>query len=207
MSRKTANFFKLLAGNFRSAWGVGMDKGSVRQFKSYWKEAKRKSKGKKHAKARAVGTMVRARGINGPELNILFLGLPIIIHSFVSMGVNAPKVKRAKKIKRKLAGREYLQEVQPAGGRDGAIEFEIEQPRIRTGGGRPTPPLPSSPYSDQFVPMQAALMDMGMSAQAASGIAAGEFEGEDLADHLSEEDLEIFAAYLSERASVSDEGI
>lgn len=214
MPKKSTNFFKILEGNFRSAWGNGVSKGSVRQFSTYWKEMKRQAKGnskKKHSKARAAARMVRARGVNGPELNILFLGLPIIVHSFAMMGVNAARNKKQKKLQKSLArSRDRLRYgMSSAGGRDGAIEVEINQPTISTGrrGGGSTPPLPSSPYSDQFVPMQAALIDMGMSSRTATSIAAGEFEGEDLADHLTEDELEIFAAYLSQHASVSEEGV
>jgi hypothetical protein len=77
---------------------------------------------KKHSKSRNIGKAVRLRLLSGPELNIIFLGVPIIIDLAVTTGQHAKKRKRIKKRNKLLTDvRSGLKQMTGIGDADGTV--------------------------------------------------------------------------------------
>ena len=152
-------------------------------------------RGEKHASLHALGKMTRARVVNGPELNILLLGIPFLIDFGVSYGSGNFK--------------------KPGGTRGNAgaakppvrVKFKQQQ-----GGAGPAPantgdagivkPLPTAPFTDHALGMYKEFLRAGMSEEGARQLATGELEGEEVADHLSEGDLRVFIELFGSRLDV-----
>jgi hypothetical protein len=133
-------------------------------------ETGRKMGSKKNTKGRNIGTTIRTRIVNGPELNILFLGIPFIIDCAVS---TAQMEHKRKKDKRKL--RKLLK-----GGKGGSSKKA----------------LPPAPHSDKFVKVRNSFIELGMSEEGAELITSGGLGDDAAEDHLSEHDLGVLAVGL-----------
>ncbi|WP_237216665.1 hypothetical protein [Falsiroseomonas oryziterrae] len=147
--------------------------------------------GERKSKAQRVGTLIHGRIVNGPELNIILLGVPFLISSAAG-AIRAEVKEKAKKKEAKANA------ARPAAQRDKAITNEAKM-RIKP----QTPPqklqadaLPSAPYSSEFVKVRQELVDLGMSPNMATALVKGEFESESVDDVLSDEDFDALLAFL-----------
>jgi hypothetical protein len=122
-------------------------------------------------------TTIRSRVVNGPELNILLLGLPFIIDVGISAAVKTAKDSKAAKKPPPPPMRE----------RDREIDAGPKLMKIKV---TPPPPLPHSPYSDQYEKVRQKLIGAGRSAEGATAVVMSS-GGSDLNDELSVEDLAI----------------
>ena len=197
MPRKRINFFKALQKKFKSIPGLYKPKmgpsimGSpIKTFRGLkWGL---KNKGKKHTTLRALGTMIRARVVNGPELNVVLLGIPFLIDFGVAYLTKAPGF--SKKVTRRINddnfnyGQEQEQVVMKfdreaeVGDNEGGNNVEIGE----------LDPLPQAPYSDLATFLRNKMVKAGMSEEGANLICSGTLENEEMCEHLSEDDLEVF---------------
>ena len=133
--------------------------------------------------ANPVGETVRWRLVNGPELNILLLGVPFLI-DFAASGIdNAVKKKKAKKKLR--AGQRATVRVQV----DKPVGFKMK---------KTDDTLDQAPFSDLAQSnLFQALIDEGMSKPGAKKVASGEYEGLEVSDHLTPQDVQKLADFLT----------
>jgi len=197
---KVVKFFKAIDSKFRkSAFGKrviapyeGFGSGGINSpspvaspFKFYeslkWGNKNRAGSKKTSAK----GLAIRARIINGPELNILMLGVPFLIDFGVSEATKAARAAKQKKAAK-------------ASRKNQPIRVTPKPVFISKFKKVDVPPLPSSPFSGEaHKSVYLALYNLGMSLEGATMVASGEFEGEEASDYLSAEDLEILGNFLT----------
>lgn len=165
------NFFRMAARRVKFVW-TGGDRMApsvvlhpIDVFKSIKKGNKiRKGTGKKKS---PWGTIVRARVVSGPELNIVFLGIPFLIDVAVSTAMKTQQEARAAKHP-------------PPPKQHVPIALKIKAVS-------PPPPLPHSPYADMFERVRQDLIAAGMSPEGATVVVNSDKETE-LAEELSDDD-------------------
>jgi hypothetical protein len=155
----------------------------IEAFKSLKRTAKATPKHKKHATRFALGKVVRSRLLEGPELNILFLGIPFIINFAALRHEKAMKDRRER---RRVRGMGHQQPIELTLNPDLGHEGPIEEP------------MDQAPFSDQALRLYQALQNAGMSEEGARMMASGELEGEDLMYALSTEDCLVLAESFKE---------
>lgn len=174
---KQKNFFKLAKSKIKVLWkGQGPTKAfiphPIDNLQALLKG--RKMGGNKKSKGKIIGSMINARIVNGPELNILFLGIPFIVSTAITAGHREAKYQKAKKQKKKL----------------------LKQNRKNQGGAGARKPLPSRPYSDRMLAVRDSMIDAGMSEEGATLIASGEIDGEPVEEYLDAYDLGALASWF-----------
>jgi hypothetical protein len=151
-------------------------------FKAVKKGRKTKAKTAGSASKNEWASIIRGRVINGPELNIVLLGIPFIIDvglsAAIKSGQEAAAAKKAKKAKGKP---------QP---KKGDYVF-----KGKTVANSPPAPLPHSPYSDKFEAVRQELIAAGMSAEGATAVVMSSGSS-DLDDDLSVEDMALMIEVL-----------
>lgn len=179
------NIFRMAKKRIKVLWhdsNGGMAPSAVRhpiKFFDSIKDGRKKRRGGKKAR-NEWATTIRSRVINGPELNILLLGLPFIIDISVSAAVKTAK--DSKSAKRPPPPIREKDEKADAGPK---MKVKVTPP----------PPLPHSPYADQFDKVRQKLIGAGMSADGATAVVMSS-GGSDLNDELSVEDLAIMIEVL-----------
>lgn len=155
----------------------------INAFKGFKKVAKR-GKHKKHATRAAIGQSIRTRLVNGPELNILLLGIPFLIDFGISYGVKNKFF--TKEVPNDPVEEEVVVvEFDPNGDANSSEEdsdFDASD----------LDPLPPAPFSDVAFRLYAKLVEHGMTEESARKICSGEMNGEELSDHMSDEDVAVF---------------
>jgi len=134
-------------------------------------------------KTNPVGETIRWRLVNGPELNILLLGVPFLI-DFAASGI-ANAVTQKKQKKRLKPGQRTTVRVQV----DKPVGFKMK---------KTDDTLDQAPFSDLAqTNLFQALIDEGMTKQGAKKVASGEYEGLEVSDHLSPQDVQKLADFLT----------
>jgi hypothetical protein len=183
-----ANKIKAMYG--KSKGGTSLIGNPIKSFKTL--KAGAKLKGEKHATLYALGIMARVRVANGPELNIVLMGIPFLIDFGISYGTGKFKKKG----------------VPAFHGHSGKAPIELKFMRRSEGNSEvpvvmaqavPLAPLPSAPYAEQALILYKAFVDEGMSEEGARKITSGEFEGQEVADFLSDQDLRVFVRLIGTR--------
>ena len=202
---RNMNIFKAFAKRIKAIYGdkearkwktslignpINSFKGLKRRFKGF-----AGGKKSKHATLKALGMMVRARVINGPELNILMAGIPFLIDFGISYGMGMFRKKQNGHV-----GENENQAPRHSQVEDESVSMTVsdesesvsETDLSNSQDLGSLPPLPMAPYSDQALKLMCRLIGAGMSADGAGKVVSGEHEGEDLSDYLSEKDCEVF---------------
>jgi hypothetical protein len=171
--------------------GVG-----VMSFRELYKKYKRDGKRNnvKHPRLKALGMTVRARILNGAELNILLLGVPVLIDLGYSYTVEGQFMKGGFKGRRKEKKRQMRLQLQ---------QNNVNQPKLTNL--EDLPPVPMSPYSDRALPLRDRLVSFGVSLDGANEFVSGRHEDEDITEFLSEEDIRIIAENFDDIFQPSDD--
>jgi hypothetical protein len=199
MPRKRINFLKALKKKFKGipslykkgTKGYSIIGNPITTFRKLKKGGKMTRK--KHPTLRALGTTVRARVVNGPELNVVLLGIPMLIDFGISYLTKAKAF--STKVSRPVNNDNfnYGQEEQVVLRIDRDVEVDDETSGVDVSD---LDPLPQAPYSDLATFLRNQMVKAGMSEEGANLICSGAVENEELSDHLSEEDLEIFTTKI-----------
>jgi hypothetical protein len=181
---------KAFAKRIKALWGAhGMKTSPIRNpinsFDAY--KFKAKQAGSKHATIDALSETVRMRVMNGPELNILFLGIPFLVDFGVDWGLGKMQEKKAtvksNYVKKTTAPVQASHQVN-----DGGVRM----------------PAPA-PYSDKTVGFYCDLLNAGMTEDAALCVANGQYQVRDASDQLSQDDqrilLEVLAKYAPDQVA------
>jgi hypothetical protein len=144
-----------------------------------------KARGSDHATGEAIAASVCNRVFNGPEMNILFCGIPFLIDFGVGyaqgkMKDNKPKAANATNVDALRA------KFQPT-------------PKSSAGLQNPNLPMPQmAPYAADASKLYQACVNADIDPVWALRFCQGEFTGRgDLAQHMSEDDLEKFMGLLT----------
>lgn len=137
--------------------------------------------GERASKAGAVGKTVLYRTVNGPELNILLLGVPFLLSAAV--GTIKVEVAAAEKAKAQEA-----KKVQSAATKQTAVAPVLGKLEGEA--------LPSAPYSANFVQVRQELINCGMRPAVAKDLVQGDYSHRSLETVLDEADLEALMKFL-----------
>ncbi|WP_237216667.1 hypothetical protein [Falsiroseomonas oryziterrae] len=138
-----------------------------------------RNKGSSHTEA--VGKTVLYRAMNGPELNIMLLGVPFLIGATV--GTIKVEAKAAKQAKRDEAAKQ-----QAAANKKFAVAPVLGKLAGES--------LASAPYSANFVQVRQELINCGMRPMVANDLVEGKFYNNPLESWLQEDDLEALMKFL-----------
>lgn len=165
------NFFKMAAKRVKFVWTGGdiISPSVMLHPIDVFKTIKKGNKTRKDTakKKSPWGAIIRSRVVSGPELNILFLGVPFLIDVAVSTAMKTHKENKAAKHP-------------PPPKRHVPIALKIKAVS-------PPPPLPHSPYTDMFERVRQDLIAAGMSLEGATVVVNSDEETE-LAEELSDDD-------------------
>ena len=216
---KEKNFFKVAKAKMSALYGDGgLNKGIVRSPTDAWNAMTGKiaggghrAGGEDHSTAECVGRMVRSRVINGPELNIVLAGIPFLIDTAVETikrnvgpdkGTGTPTAPTGGRAAHTgYGGSGPKLKLRPTADQQSALSSATqEDPEER----RPkAPPVPSAPHSHHMVPVQSALIQMGMSPEGATDLVAGKYHGRDVKEHISSADHDVLTGWLVNCATPS----
>jgi len=193
MARKRINFFKALQKRFKgipslykkTAGGISPIGTPIKMFRALKKGNKMTHK--KHATLKALGKTIHTRVVNGPELNVLFLGIPFLIDFGVAYGKkhkNFVKITQDQPVRPGPQDQEEQVVVRfdPDAEVDGGTDVDMGQ----------VDPLPQAPFSDQAFRMYTKFIEAGMTEKSARMFCNGELEGLEILDHFTDEDIEVF---------------
>lgn len=159
--------------------------------------------------AATVANCVRIRMMYGPELNIMFLGIPFAVQLMSDYtGLVAQEKVASYKTKRAAAAA-----APPAvpGQSDETVRVSVGSKKMKKGGKKSSAgslqPLTPSPHSDKALGLRDELVDAGMSVESATLISEGGFEGQELSGRLPPQDEKALAGYLLERVEAVDQTI
>jgi hypothetical protein len=196
--RKRINFFKALGKKFKGipkmykkdGFGTSIMGNPIKTFRALKRGFK--MRGKNHSTLRALGLTVRARLVNGPELNVVLLGIPWLIDFGVGYGMKSKLFSKVRPGQNNNDHFNYGQEPEQV-----VVQFDPNaEPPVPENGSEvdfsEVDPLPQAPFSDKFLPLYHKFLEAGMSHLGARLICSGELEGEEMSDHLTEEDIEVF---------------
>ena len=168
----------------------------------------------------ATETVLKSRILDGPELNILFFGLPFILHctsTLITVAVRQANAQRNQapapapaanqgpvmRIRQAQRAAAFLPAPAPAPAAAAAPGPPPPPPPLPAGAlpqivqNTPAPaPLPSSVAS--MGNLQHRLISKGMSEKTSRKLLTGAFDGEDLSDELSDSDQEALVAVIEE---------
>lgn len=199
------NLFAVMQNRFKSLYrSKGIAPSAVPHPVTWWHsmESERKKahlgkKKQKHSKAENVARLVRMRVISGPEVNILFLGIPFLIDCSISTIHN--NVKAAQR--NRAAARHPVPARTSSAGPSDATILKLKPPKnAATTVGQA---LPSAPHSDRMAVFRDILISYGMSEEGADDIINGDSSGEDASEMLNKKDQEALASFLGDSASSS----
>jgi hypothetical protein len=174
------NFFRMAAKRVKFVWTGGdkMAPSVMLHPIDVFKTIKKGNKTRKGTikKKSPWGTIIRTRVVNGPELNILFLGVPFLIDVAVSTAVKTHQENKA--AKHPPPPRQH-------------VPIALKMKAVS-----PPPPLPHSPYADMFERVRQDLIAAGMSPEGATVVVNSD-EDTELAEELSDEDQYVLLNVLA----------
>ena len=138
---------------------------------------------------------LRWRIVNGPELNILFLGIPFLLDFGITAAVDRANKPRRQRLKRQQAAA-------PNAERRKSVTLKIKRTPLAPSTDVTTAALDQAPFSGEALVVYTGLLDAGMSAEGAKMVAGGELHGLEATEHLCEGDCSALERYLlSDRVS------
>ena len=181
MGDEMANFFKMAARRVKFVWTGGdrMTPSIVVHPIEFFKSVKRGNKRPgTRKKINPWSAVVRTRVLSGPELNIVFLGVPFLIDVAVATATKTREEKKAVKNPPPLKQH---------------VPYAMKAKAVAL-----PPPLPHSPYADMFERVRQDLIAAGMSPEGATAVVNSDEETE-LAEELSDEDQFVLLNVLASK--------
>lgn len=160
--------------------GCSMIRNPINTFKAF--KNKNKRTGSKHAHSLAVAQSVRSRVLNGPELNVVLLGVPFLIDFGISYATGA--FDKNKKVKKTSKGGKQPICLKVKHTTRINDEIATMEEAVKT-------PLPQGPMSNEAQPFYLAMVRAGMSPEGAYLFCTGACENTELSEVLDEEDCQV----------------